>query len=866
MKSTKKILAAVLFVCFSFQLNAEGDNTGKLKKTNISRAHPEYAFFNINNVSTYFKNDGESDIRYNGNSGFVYPKGSNKAAFFQSGFLYGGKINGEIRVGGSTYSQGQVPGRIISEGVAENPELPHVRIFRVRRDYRTADLSNDSIFEYGDTTQWGVNITQVVSPQKTKEQYSNDWNEWPAIYGAPFEDLDGNGIYNPEIDIPGVPGADQTIWFVCNDLDEVQAKLLYGSPSIGIEMQATIWGYKNLELYNDMLFRKYKLINKSGKNIEDMFFTMWSDPDLGDASDDFIGCDTALSLGFVYNGDERDATYGTSIPSAGFMLLQGPLVDGSSANIGFANNNIYFGKKNLELSSFSFFIGSDPVYGDPVLREYNGTLQIYNLMQGKLAFTGEPYIAPPEAGGGVTKFALSGDPINKTGWIDGMLHTPGDRRIMMNTGPFVMAAGDTQEVIYAQIAAGANKGIDNLSSVELLKLSAATIKNSWYANNIVTAPHFPKLTGTAFDKKIVLNWSPDVHSQNAIEDFTNGIYKFEGYNVYQLPEINSSISDYKLIATFDKINGVGKILGKSFSQKNNSIVTNITQNGNDTGLERFLLIDKDYISNDYLHNGSPYYYVVSSYNYNGYNNSYLNTYEIYSQPIKVIPQTSNPGIQYNSKTGDKIEPAHVRGSASADVDIIIVNPAEVNGHNYEISFRKNNENKIIWELDDVTENITILSNQGNLSGSDEYIIADGIRIIIKQNESDPITESDLYRFTTPNVIYSEESAKADVEKINVFPNPYYGYNPMETQKFGNFVMINHLPARAVIRIYNLAGHLVRKLHKDSPSQYYLWDLQNDHNVLVASGLFIIHIEMPDLGKVKLLKLAVILGTEVPDFY
>ena len=79
-------------------------------------------------------------------------------------------------------------------------------------------------------------------------------------------------------------------------------------------------------------------------------------------------------------------------------------------------------------------------------------------------------------------------------------------------------------------------------------------------------------------------------------------------------------------------------------------------------------------------------------------------------------------------------------------------------------------------------------------------------------------------------------------------------------------MINHLPEKAVIRIFNLAGQLVRTLHKDSPDQFYLWDLQNEHQFLVASGLYILHIEMPELGKVKVLKLGIMLGVEVPDYY
>ena len=32
---------------------------------------------------------------------------------------------------------------------------------------------------------------------------------------------------------------------------------------------------------------------------------MYADPDLGDASDDLIGCDTLLNSGFIYNNGSR---------------------------------------------------------------------------------------------------------------------------------------------------------------------------------------------------------------------------------------------------------------------------------------------------------------------------------------------------------------------------------------------------------------------------------------------------------------------------------------------------------------------------------------------------------------------------------
>ena len=54
-----------------------------------------------------------------------------------------------------------------------------------------------------------------------------------------------------------------------------------------------------------------------------MVLAQWSNPDLGNAADDYVGCDTLLSLGFVYNGDNNDETgYGTPPPAAGYDFFQ----------------------------------------------------------------------------------------------------------------------------------------------------------------------------------------------------------------------------------------------------------------------------------------------------------------------------------------------------------------------------------------------------------------------------------------------------------------------------------------------------------------------------------------------------------------
>ena len=93
--------------------------------------------------------------------------------------------------------------------------------------------------------------------------------------------------------------------------------------------------------------------------------------------------------------------------------------------------------------------------------------------------------------------------------------------------------------------------------------------------------------------------------------------------------------------------------------------------------------------------------------------------------------------------------------------------------------------------------------------------------------------------------------------INLFPNPYYGVNTAETSPYSHFVTFSHLPPKATIRIYDLSGSMVRKIEKDDPDQFLRWDLTNTNELPVASGLYIAHIDLPDLKKEKVLKFAIV---------
>ncbi|NWF90043.1 MAG: hypothetical protein HXY50_11360, partial [Ignavibacteriaceae bacterium] len=130
----------------------------------------------------------------------------------------------------------------------------------------------------------------------------------------------------------------------------------------------------------------------------------------------------------------------------------------------------------------------------------------------------------------------------------------------------------------------------------------------------------------------------------------------------------------------------------------------------------------------------------------------------------------------------------------------------------------------------------------------------------------PYTSQDEFVFkTTKGGVLSGEEEKQLFEKVNVFPNPLYGYN-VATGYTGSpsdepFVTFSNLPEEVTIKIYSLSGTLLRTLnqsHKTSPTSPFLnWDLQNENGIRVASGLYLAIVSSPKFGD-KVLKFSIIM--------
>ena len=115
-----------------------------------------------------------------------------------------------------------------------------------------------------------------------------------------------------------------------------------------------------------------------------------------------------------------------------------------------------------------------------------------------------------------------------------------------------------------------------------------------------------------------------------------------------------------------------------------------------------------------------------------------------------------------------------------------------------------------------------------------------------QNNWDP-----LYRFNTADVAAEKNNSvvlEEMLEEIGVVPNPYYAYSQYETNKLDNRIKITNLPEVCTVRIYNLSGTLIRTYDKADPLTYIEWDLKNEANVPIAGGVYIIHIDVPNVGQ------------------
>ena len=702
--------------------------------------------FDGNRIKCDLENNGMIiSHRITGHSGLEWPKSNNTYAVYASGVWLAGKVDGEIRTAVAEYGPERVPGPY-----GTDPENPHHKLYKVNR----SDLADPYFYD--------------------------DFQNWPVDLGAPWVDVDNDGSYSPLPAGPDHPDfiGDQVIWYVSNDGDS-SGQSVFGTAPLGVEVHTTIFGFDRVNVTGDIMFVKELIINKGGNTIEDMYIGLWSDPDLGDASDDFVGCDTTLGMGICYNdGTDGDyAGFSGGTPAVGYDFFQGPIVP-STGDTAFAHGRYIPDYKNLSMTSFTKYINSDdPVWSDP-----NDPVEMYNLMKG-LMKSGVPF-ADNITGG--TPFVHPGDPSLDTGptdteYVDWDVHSSDDRRFLMNSGPFTMTPGDSQEVVFGIMMAAAGGPLSSyqyLKEVDALAQLAYDIRFA-----LPESPPQPEVTDNALTESIILTWDDNAESYSALDvidklpvavsfdttwitdiedvittthdtvivgsdttitttidttfnyvqivdviDTTfsgeNTTFTFEGYNVYQVETLSGS-GAIKRLATYDLVNGVTEIFDDVFDPNLGETINKRVKFGSDSGIRRFISIDQDGLNNNSpLAKNRVYYYAVTAYGYNPY--GIPRTLESSMKIIAVRPQDKTLWTEADSTAvhGDSYPATHSEGLSDGSVSVTIIDPSKLTGDDYSVSFADeliadgDTTAVINWKLTNTTTGSVLIGGNATQGGID----------------------------------------------------------------------------------------------------------------------------------------------------
>ena len=615
MKNKILILLFITAAAFiSFNINEE-DPLKKNKAVNSdnSSVAVDSKKLDANSISAWYRTNGSFNRDpTTSNAGFEWPKGSGKTARYTAGIWLGCISGNDTLTAVAEYSYDYLPGYVDNFGIPQTDST-----------YRIYVINKNEINSY-------------------------DYLHWPGNQGA-YRTTEGK---------PYLMG-DQTMFYVYTD-GFPHASGSTSDSSLKAQILQTNWVYKPNEYYNsypgdpfnNTIFMEYRIINKSDRTWNNMFVGLFADDDLGNATDDKVGCDTNLHIGYTYNATNNEGIYGIAPPAVGLKFVRGSL-----KYTGNLNDTVkYFQPfgSNRIIRKIGFKDEGLTVFSDPNdFTEPLNNAQTYRVMKG-LKRDGGRWVNPVT--NDTTNEKFSGDPVTGTGWI---ISGESDRHSYMSTGPFGnINPGDTITIVVAQIIA---KGNSNLNSITQLRNTAKIIQN-FYDNNLTpqTIAPSPKISSYApGDGKIYLTWTDTNQTSSFKNILSGGSYNFQGYNIYQIRSHsnNPSAGDTVLLKTFDQKDGITNIADSIYLPPNEGIFYGVVQKGSDNGINRSFEINKDTIDNYRFVNGTEYKFAVTTYYYDPSGGLY--TYpKVNESPksniIKVIPQSLSPGTQVSYNTGDTL--------------------------------------------------------------------------------------------------------------------------------------------------------------------------------------------------------------------
>ncbi|MFZ5947486.1 MAG: hypothetical protein ACOYU5_05905, partial [Stygiobacter sp.] len=448
----------IFIFAFTFQIVIAQISNTKFQISSESKIN--YVELNSNNIKLYLQNIGNTK-NYTGAGGGYWNILNDQVIVYDHGPWIIGKIDNKVHLAlvqwyrnyeSSVYS----PGPIISNKPAmiEKPaDSLKYRIYKISKNDFT----------------------------------SKDYLEWPKEFGAPIKNDGKPKLYG-----------DQTTWCVYNSLDpstsyrnewNIKKDSL---PIMPIEIQQLVYSRKGSnitddDLYANVVFYEYTIINKGSKPIDSTYFSFWADIDFSSGINNFPACDSTLDLAYLWSNKTLEQ------PAVGVTFLYGPTISKIGSKAFFKGKEIT-NKSNLKLSSVHGIIENSSSIQEPG-KPASSRNEAWNIAKG-LFVDGNKMIDPTNNKS--TKFMFNGDPISNKGWLFNS-NSGGEAGFNLFTGPFNLAPNDTQWVMLALIPAN---GKDYKESISKLRNKVKLLKSIQYDS-------------LAFgNKSVVVN----VESENIIPD------------------------------------------------------------------------------------------------------------------------------------------------------------------------------------------------------------------------------------------------------------------------------------------------------------------------------------------------------------
>jgi len=397
-------------------------------------------FVDVNNMKTTVFPNGA--LFYSGTGvGLEVPKGSGKTTVFAANIWVGGyDRQQQLHMAAQAYGQANDGGPGFSIGPWANtgaytsPQLNSL----FNKTWKLNKLAIDTFRMM--VGQPGYTIPPVIATYPG----TGDTTKGVSLQLAPFHDSNGDGRFvAADTDFPVIRG-DQAARALFSDTRVVPANP--NNPT-NFDFQATVYAYGQAGVDSALsytTFVNYRIINRSNLDYDSLYIGHWSDMDLGNYADDYIGSDPARHMFYTYNATNNDdpaaGGYGANPPAMGVVFL------------------------SQNMSRFVYYNNDTTNNGDPVT-----PAQKYAYLRGQFK-NGTPRPAP---------FAFDGNPVDGSGNNEVTLaSTPGDRRGLGVIGPILLQAGEDLCIDLAYVYA---RGNSNLNSVTALKSRVDAVR-AFYQN------------------------------------------------------------------------------------------------------------------------------------------------------------------------------------------------------------------------------------------------------------------------------------------------------------------------------------------------------------------------------------------------